>query len=308
MQHVNSLDNVQLDNSWLAIGTFDGVHLGHQAILRELITGAHAEHVPAVVLTFDPHPVAVLRPDKAPPTLTDAEERAALFEQLGVDIVITHPFNQEVAALPARTFLTRLKQRLTFTHFWVGYDFAMGHNREGNIPALHQIGEDLGYQLHVVGPVNYSGEIISSSQIRALLAEGRVQEASELLGRPYQLSGHVIEGAKRGRTIGIPTANLAIKSGRAIPHRGVYACHAHVNGKSWKAVANIGLRPTFENDTPSLTIEAHLLDFANDLYGQLMNLDFISRLREEQKFSGVEALIAQIQQDIKQARGLLNTK
>ena len=307
MQHVYSLENIQLDNSWLAIGTFDGVHRGHQAIIQELSAGAHAEQVPAVVLTFDPHPVAVLRPDKAPPTLTTAEERAALFRQLGVDIVITHPFNQEVAALPAKTFLSRLKQHLGFTHFWVGYDFAMGHNREGDIPALHQIGEDLGYQLHVVGPVNYSGKIVSSSQIRALLTEGRVQEAGELLGRPYQLSGHVIEGAKRGRTIGIPTANLAIKPGRTIPAQGVYACRAHVNGKGWKAVTNVGLRPTFENVTPTLTVEAHLLDFANDLYGQTMNLDFISRLREEQKFTGVEALVAQIQQDIKRARDLLNT-
>jgi riboflavin kinase / FMN adenylyltransferase len=307
MQHVKTPDNIQLNVSWLAIGTFDGVHRGHQEIIRKLTAGAHAEKVPAVVLTFDPHPVAVVRPDKAPHTLTTVEERVALFEQLGVDVVITYPFNQEVAAQTAKSFLSHLRQRLGFTHFWVGHDFAMGHNREGNIPALYQLGKDLGYQLHVVDPVNYSGKIVSSSQIRALLAEGRAQEASELLGRPYQLSGQVIEGAKRGRTIGIPTANLAIKMGRVIPSRGVYACLAHVNGKSWKAVTNIGLRPTFETVIPTLTIEAHLLDFSRDLYGQTMNLEFISRIREEKKFTEVEALIAQIQQDIKNTKDLLNT-
>ena len=315
MQHVRSLDHVSLEDAWLTIGTFDGVHRGHQEIIHNLTGGAHAAGAPTVVLTFDPHPVAVLRPDKAPLTLTSVDERAALFGQLGVDLVITHPFNRELAALSARDFLTRIKEHLGFTHFWVGYDFAMGHNREGDIPALRQLGKELDYQLHVVEPVNFGGKTVSSSKIRTLLAEGNVQEASDLLGRPYQLAGQVVEGAKRGRTIGIPTANLAVDEQHAVPGRGVYATWALVNPSPYvgagrsrvDAVTNIGLRPTFENGPVRPSVEAHLLDFSGDLYGQVIQLEFITRLREERKFSGVEALVQQIEQDIVEAREILGT-
>jgi riboflavin kinase/FMN adenylyltransferase len=308
MQHFRSLDSVSLQNTWLTMGTFDGVHRGHQAILRKLTGGAHTEGVPAVVLTFEPHPVAVLRPDKTPLTLTSPDERAALFASSGVDVVVTHPFNLEVAALSAKDFLSKVKSRLGFTHFWVGYDFAMGHNREGDIPRLHQLAQELGFQLHVVEPVVLEGKTVSSSQIRKLIAEGNVQEANDLLGYPYQVSGQVIEGAKRGRTIGIPTANLAVDNQRAIPARGVYVSYAWVNGSRLDAVTNIGLRPTFENGPARTLIEAHLLDFSGELYGQEIQLEFLARLREEQKFSGVEALVKQIHQDIVTARAILGAR
>jgi riboflavin kinase/FMN adenylyltransferase len=259
------------------------------------------------VLTFDPHPVAVLRPDKAPLYLTSVNERAHLFEQLGVDFAITHPFDTEVAALPAKSFLTRLKKHLGFSQFWVGYDFAMGHNRDGDIPALYELEKTFDYTLHVVDPVDLQGTKVSSSQIRALLSEGRVEEAGDLLGRPYQLSGEVIEGAKRGRTIGIPTANLDIDPRRAIPGRGVYACQAMVNHSRVDAVTNIGVRPTFENGPVRISVETHLLDFSGDLYGQVIKLAFLARLREERKFEGVESLVAQIQTDITQAREIFGT-
>jgi riboflavin kinase / FMN adenylyltransferase len=305
MQHVGSINTVYLQDAWLTIGTFDGVHRGHQEIIRQLTDGAHAKNVPAVVLTFDPHPVAVLRPDRAPLALTSADERAVLLGQLGVNLVITHPFTQEVATLSARDFLTRIKEHLRFTQFWVGYDFAMGRNREGTIPVLRELGEELGYQLHVVEPVDIDGKTVSSSKIRMLLTEGNVQEASVLLGRPYQLAGPVIEGAKRGRTIGIPTANLAVDEKRAIPARGVYVCRALVNGSRVDAVTNIGLRPTFENGPVRPSVEAHLLNFSSDLYGQVIQLEFLTRLRDEQKFSGVEALVQQIQLDIAEAKEFL---
>lgn len=307
MKHIRSLEHVALSNAWLTMGTFDGVHRGHQEIIRKLTEGAHAENAPAVVLTFDPHPVAVLRPDKAPPILTSADERAALFGDLGVDYVVTHPFNREVAALSAQEFLSKIKKHLGFTQFWVGYDFAMGHNREGNIPRLRQLGEALGFQLDIVEPIDVGGKTISSSQIRRLIAEGEVQEVHALLGRPYRLSGLVIEGAKRGRTIGIPTANLAVESQRAIPARGVYVCYADVGPGHTRvtAVTNIGLRPTFENEPVQTSIEAHLLDFSEDLYGQVVRLDFLTRLREEQKFSGIDALVSQIKQDILRAREIV---
>lgn len=308
MQHVGALENLSVEKTWLTMGTFDGVHLGHQAIIRQLVTGAHTENALAAVLTFDPHPVAILRPEKAPPMLTSASERAALFEALGVDLVITHPFNPEVAALTAHAFMTQIKTHLGLSRFWVGYDFAMGHNREGNIPRLQELGQELGYALHVVSPITAGEKTISSSQIRKLIAEGQVTEAATLLGRPYKLAGTVVEGAKRGRTIGIPTANLTAEAGRAIPARGVYACRAWVNGHPVNAVTNIGLRPTFENGPVQTSIEAHLLDFSGDLYGQSLALEFIARLRDEQKFSGIEALVAQIRQDIAMARGLLTAQ
>ncbi len=307
MQHFDSLDHVSLNNAWLTLGTFDGVHRGHQVIIRQLTEGAHAENVPAVVLTFDPHPVAVLRPERTPLILTSPDARAALFGDLGVDYVITHPFNHEVASLSAKDFLSKIKQQLGFTQFWVGYDFAMGHNREGDIPRLRELGQELGFQLHIVEPVDFDGKTVSSSQIRKLIAEGNVQEARELLGHPYRLGGPVIEGAKRGRTIGIPTANLAVDEKRAIPARGVYVCHAWVDDTRVEGVINIGLRPTFENGPVKTSIEAHLLDFSGDLYGQVIQLDFLTRLREEQKFSGVDALVKQIQQDIVEAREFLGT-
>ncbi|NJN43515.1 MAG: bifunctional riboflavin kinase/FAD synthetase [Anaerolineae bacterium] len=288
------------------MGTFDGVHRGHQEIIRQLTTGAHDAGLPAVVLTFDPHPVAVLRPEKAPLSLTSADERAHIFEKLGVDFAITHRFDAEVAALPAKSFLARLKKHLGFSQFWVGYDFAMGRDRDGNIPALYELEKTFDYTLHVVDPIVFQGTKVSSSQIRTLLSEGRVEEAGDLLGRPYQLSGDVIEGAKRGRTIGIPTANLEIHPRRAIPARGVYACQATVNHSRVDAVTNIGVRPTFENGPVRISVEAHLLDFSGDLYGQVIELAFLARLREERKFSGVDALVAQIQTDITQARELFD--
>lgn len=307
MQHVGSLETLSVPDAWLTMGTFDGVHRGHQEIIRQLVAGAHAQNIPAILLTFDPHPVAILRPERAPKLLTSAHERAELFGQLGVDIVITHPFNHAVAAISARDFLTKLKNHLGFTQFWVGYDFAMGHNREGDIPRLRELGREMGYALHVVEPITFEGKTISSSQIRRLIAEGNVDEARDLLGRPYQLTGTVVEGAKRGRTIGIPTANLAADERRAFPARGVYACRAWVNQTPINAVTNIGLRPTFENGTVQASVEAHLLDFSGDLYGQELTLEFFARLRDEQKFSGIDALVAQIQQDIEAARKILAT-
>lgn len=305
MQHVGSLEHLSVKNAWLTMGTFDGVHRGHQEIIRQLTAGAHAQNAPAAVLTFDPHPVAVLRPDKAPPLLTSAHERAELFARLGVDIVITHPFNHEVAALSARDFLQKLQTHLGFTQFWVGYDFAMGHNRDGNIPTLRQLGAEMGFHLHVVEPITFDGKTVSSSQIRKLIAAGQMEEVTERLGRPYQLSGIVVEGAKRGRTIGIPTANLAPDPKRAFPARGVYACRTWINASPVLAVTNIGLRPTFENGSAQTSIEAHLLDFSGDLYGQPLTLEFVAHLRDEQKFSGIEALVHQIQQDIVAARQIL---
>ena len=188
----------------------------------------------------------------------------------------------------------------------VGYDFAMGRDRSGDIVELRQLGEVFHYDLQVVSPVKLGEHTVSSSQVRKLLSEGEVDQARQMLGRPHRVSAPVTPGAGRGSRIGIPTANLAVEGKKAVPSQGVYVCQAGLNGKYWGAVTNIGVRPTFEVDGGPRTVETHILDFSNDIYGETISLDFLERLRGEQKFSGIEALVAQIQDDITLARRVLN--
>lgn len=306
MQHYWSLDSVQLQDAWITIGSFDGVHLGHQEIIQKLVTGAHAHGAPAVVLTFNPSPAVVLgkRPEQY--YLTTPEERAELLGSLGVDIVITHHFTRQVAAITARDFISQLKSQFGLRHLCVGHDFALGRNREGDVKLLTKLGEEFDYQVQVVPPLEISGEVVSSSRIRVCLGDGDVAQANELLGRPYRVKGDVISGDGRGKTIGIPTANLSVWSKRALPVAGVYVCYAHINGISWKAVTNIGIRPTFENQSVSQHVETHILDFNEDIYGQVVLLDFYSYIRPEKRFKDVHALVEQIQRDITQTRKILN--
>ncbi len=307
MQHTWSLEDVSVRNAWLTIGTFDGVHRGHQEIVRNLVAGAHAVGSPAVVLTFHPHPAIVLGKRNGPMYLTTPEERAALLGELGVDVVITHPFNQQVAGMTAEEFMKMVCDRLGLEHLWVGYDFALGHGREGNVPALRRLGEKMGFEVNVLSPVEIDGQVISSSQIRALIAGGEVEQAARFLGRPYRVGGLVEPGDGRGRTIGIPTANLAIWDGLVLPKVGVYACRAQVDAsavQTWGAVSNIGLRPTFDQAALTPRVEAHLLDFQGDLYGKQVSLDILARLRDEQRFPNVQALVDQIHADIERAKAL----
>lgn len=301
MQHYWSLESVQLQAAWITIGSFDGVHLGHQEIIKKLVTGAHARGVPAVVLTFDPSPAVILGKRPEPNYLTTPEERAEFLGGLGVDVVITHQFTQQIAAIKARDFISFLKSQLGLQHLCVGHDFALGHNREGDVKFLTQLGEELNYQVSVVDPLEICGGVVSSSRIRACLVDGDIEQANMLLGRPYRIRGEVISGDGRGKTIGIPTANLAIWSKRALPGAGVYVCHADINGESWKAVTNIGVRPTFENHLVSQRVETHILDFNKDIYGQVLYLDFYSYIRAEKRFKDIESLVKQIHSDIAQA-------
>lgn len=300
--HLLSLADAALQNAWLTIGTFDGVHIGHQEIVRGLVAGAHAEGAPAVVLTFHPHPAVVVRGRKGAFYLTLPDERAALLGELGVDVVITQEFDPQMAATSAPDFIRVLKERLGLRQLWIGHDFALGRARSGNADVLRQLGDQLGYQLHVVSPVQAVGQVVSSSQVRALLDAGQVRQANQLLGRPYCLSGQVIHGDGRGRTINIPTANLDPGSEKLVPGKGVYVCLAEVDGCQWPAATNIGVRPTFDGKDNQAHIEAHLLDFSGDLYGKTVQLSFLEHLRGEQRFSDKEALVAQIWQDVRQTR------
>jgi riboflavin kinase/FMN adenylyltransferase len=307
MRHYWSLEAVRLENAWLTIGSFDGVHRGHQKIIRKMTTGAHTAGSPAVVLAFFPHPAVVLRKRQELFYLTSPEERAEILENLGVDVVITHPFDLEIANLDARQFLFEIKSHLSLSHLWVGYDFALGRNREGNVPTLRRLGHELGYKLHVVKPVQDSSGYVSSSLIRNKLSEGDLSTVNLLLGRPFRMDGTVIHGDGRGRTLGIPTANLQIWPEHALPKAGVYVCRAYIGSKNWGALTNVGVRPTFETQPTSPRVEAHLLDFDRDLYGQSIRLEFIARLRDEQRFPNVPALVAQIQEDIFRGRKILES-
>lgn len=304
MQHFKSLDQIFLENVWLTIGSFDGVHRGHQAILKQLVAGASAQGVPAVVLTFHPHPAVVLRNRKGPYYLTLPDERAKLMGALGVDVVITHPFSQQVAEYTADAFIELLEKHLKIRHLMVGYDFALGRNRQGDAAYLAMLGEKRGFTVDLFQPVTNGGEIISSSGIRAALREGEIGKVNAMLGRTYSLTGKVEHGDGRGRSIGIPTANLTISPDLLTPGAGVYACRVVAGNRNYAAVTNIGYRPTFYDQPNSVHVEPHILDFQGDLYQQEISVFFVERLRGEQRFSSAEALVEQIHKDIQVTREL----
>lgn len=308
MQHFSSLQALNLHDAWLTIGSFDGVHIGHQKIIKELTAGARVADAPAVLLTFYPHPMVVLRGLRESFYLTTPDEKAQLLGEAGIDIVITHPFDREVAAISAQDFVADLKERLGLAHLFVGHDFVLGHNREGDVPTLRGFGVEMGFDVHEIDDVRMDKQVVSSSLIRNLLFDGKIEQANKLLGKPFAVVGEVEKGEGRGRTIGIPTANLSIWQERVTPGSGVYVCRAEVNGESWQAVVNIGVRPTFEVEAAALMVEAHLLDFDEDIYGQNVRLEFLQRLRGENKFAGVDELVAQIQTDIMQARKILSAQ
>jgi len=305
MMHYRSLEEVDLEDSWLAVGVFDGVHRGHQEIINRLVLGAHADGAPAVILTFDPHPGKFFRKGDEIKLLSLPGERARLLGNLGVDVVITHPFDMDVANTTALDFMKNLKERLGLKHLVLGYDSTLGKDREGNAARLTEIGSELGYTVETVSALGDESGVISSTEIRKLISLGNVAEAAHLMGHPYLLQGLVAHGDQRGRTIGFPTANLDYASEKVIPAGGIYACWSYVGDKRYKAAINIGTNPTFTPDKKTMNIEAYLLDFNHDIYGEILELEFVERLRDELKFDSVDALIKQIEQDVGQTRKLL---
>ncbi|MCU0503278.1 MAG: bifunctional riboflavin kinase/FAD synthetase [Anaerolineae bacterium] len=292
-------------SAYLTIGNFDGVHRGHQALVSRMAQAAHDADCLAGLLTFDPHPLSVLRPNVPLAYLTSADERAEVLTALGLDFVLMLPFSRQVAALSAAEFMSALTGNIPLAALWIGPDFALGRGREGNAARLSEIGAQLGYRVQVVPPFDWQGQPVRSSRVRTLLGEdGDATQAAELLGRPYQAWGTVTTGAQRGRTIGFPTANLMLPAGRLVPANGVYACWAWRQARGIPAVVNVGVRPTFDNAHRS--IEAFLLDFSDDLYGETMGLSFVRRLRGEQRFSGIDALVQQIEADVSSARRVLS--
>jgi riboflavin kinase / FMN adenylyltransferase len=290
--------------SAVAIGVFDGVHLGHRTVLAELVRGARARSLVAVALTFDPHPLEFLAPDRAPRLLTDIERRAELLGECGIEVVGVLPFLQIRDLAPEAFAVEVLAGRLEARVVAVGADFRFGHERAGDVDALRLLGDRHGFEVEAVELVGHrDGEVVSSSRIRTLLGEGRVAHAARLLGEPFQVRGPVVHGDARGRGIGFPTANLHVPERMALPRDGVYAAWARLEGATHPSVVNIGVRPTFGQT--HRVVEAHLLDVDLDLYGSVLSLGFVDRLRDEQRFSGVDELVTQIARDVEAGRRVL---
>lgn len=285
----------------VAVGTFDGVHIGHQALISRAVSLAREEGVSCALFTFQNHPLSVLAPDRVPPAISSREERRRVFETLGVGIVIEERFTKELAALSAEDFLARLTTNLAPRAVVVGENFSFGAGGRGTPSLLAAKGKELGYLAVKVPLLSHAGDVVSSTRIRALLSEGDVRLAGELLGRRFAISGVVVHGDERGRTLGFPTANLVPSEGEACPANGAYAVRVgRENGTTYIGVANVGSNPTFDGN--ERRVEAHLLDFSGDLYGEWITVHFVERLRGEKKFPSAEALVEQIRRDEQKVR------
>lgn len=290
----------ELRSGAIAIGNFDGVHRGHARIVERLLAKARDVNGPAVVFTFDPHPVRLLRPAEAPPPLTWTDRKAELLASLGVDAIIAYPTDEALLALDAQQFFDQIVRGALDARAMVeGPNFYFGRNRSGTIDVLRQLTTAAAMQLEIVPPVVIDGEIVSSSRVRRLLSAGQVDAARDLLTAPYRLRGMVTHGAARGSKIGFPTANLAAVD-TLLPGLGVYAGLAWHGGSSWPAAINVGPNPTFGEQ--ALKLEVHLIDFAGTLYGQPLEVDFLGRLRDIHPFANVDELQAQLRRDVVQAR------
>jgi riboflavin kinase/FMN adenylyltransferase len=286
----------ELRGGAVAIGNFDGVHRGHARIVERLIAQARRVGGPAVVFTFDPHPVRLLRPDEAPPPLTWTDRKAQLLVELGIDSMIAYPTDEELLKLSARDFFDQIvRDRLDARAMVEGPNFYFGRDRTGTIEVLKEFTAAAGMQLEVVDPVVIDGDYVSSSRVRKLIVAGDVAAACHLLTRSYRIRGMVAHGAGRGAKLGFPTANVeAIDT--LLPAGGVYAGVAWVAGKGWPAAINIGPNPTFGEH--ALKVEVHLIDWHDSLYGEPLEVDFVARLRDIQKFNGIEELKAQLARDV----------
>jgi riboflavin kinase/FMN adenylyltransferase len=285
----------------LTLGVFDGLHLGHQLILSRVVERARALGAAPTVVTFDPHPRAVLHPESAPPLLQTFDQKVEAFGVLGVEQTIVVRFTREFARVSAEEFLKDVvHERLQAREVYLGRGFAFGRGREGNIELLRRVSRELGFAAFEVPEVRLRGQRISSSRIRELLAAGRVNLARRMLGRPYGVEGRVVRGYERGRTIGFPTANLR-PANRVIPRGGVYVTATLIEGSWRRSVTNVGVRPTFEKEAEP-SVETYVMDWGGDLYGDVVRVRFLHRLRDERRFSGVEELKEQINRDAARAR------
>jgi len=287
----------------LTIGVFDGVHLGHRVLIAKLNEKAAAEGLMSGVVTFQQHPRLVFSPQSRITCLTGLQERIRLLESLGAAHIVTLSFTPELSQLSAREFTLLLKRYLRMRGLVIGPDCALGKGREGDAQALKALGEELDFTVEVVPPRVWQGEVVSSTAIRGALSQGDIMKVNQLLGRRFTLTGQVSKGDTRGKSLGFPTANIIPDQDQALPADGVYAARASFSERVYQAVINIGFRPTFNGDRR--LVEAHLLDFAGDLYGHALKIELVERLRGEERFSSAEKLKVQMVRDVAQARSLL---
>ena len=283
---------------------FDGVHLGHQALVAELARGARAEKASAVAATFDPLPIQALAPGAPASALSDAQDRVRLLRKAGADAVVVFRFDDAFARLSADEFIDRVRGACDVRRIVVGPDFHFGHRAEGDVQTLRARAARDGFVVEVVQPIEIDGEIVSSTRIRNLLLAGDVEKAARLLGRPYGVRGRVVHGAKRGRALGFPTINLALPPERLLPRDGIYAMWAEMGEGRFKAAASLGVRPTFGGG--ERVLEAFLLDFSGELYGEEVEVSFIKRLRDEMAFASPAELSAQIARDVEETKRALS--
>ncbi len=301
---IRELQNNLTAPSCATIGNFDGVHKGHQALLERVRNRAKSDNLHSMVITFDPHPLRFFSGKKAPPFITLTHQKLNLLQKTGVDFVFCQEFTRELAALEPETFVREFLVRgLRIKHLVIGHDYAFGKGRKGNFSMLKELGEMYGFSVERLDPVLVDGAVVSSTRVRDLIEQGAVWRARELIGRFYQVQGRVKKGEQRGGPmLGFPTANLFL-SDELFPKTGVYAVWAEIKGKIYPAVANIGYNPTFGNEY--LSVEVHLMDYAEDLYGSELKVHFVQRLRGEKKFNGIEELKKQIGEDIEMGRKIL---
>ncbi|MCS7285573.1 MAG: bifunctional riboflavin kinase/FAD synthetase [Anaerolineae bacterium] len=304
MQLIDNFSQAYINiESFITIGAFDGVHRGHQHLIRTLVREAHEKGFLAGLVTFHPHPSVVLNPSNPTRYLTTPGEKVSILEKMDLDLVAILPFDEKMARTPAREFIGLLCKHLNLKELWVGADFALGFRREGNVEVLKELGREMGFMVRVVEPLYFKGEIISSTRIRKLIALGEVREAAQLLGRYYSLAGEVVRGEGRGRSLGFPTANLEVRPERVIPADGVYVTYVRVGRDRLWGVTNVGIRPTF--DGGKRLVETYILNFEGDLYGYDLVVEFVERLRPEMKFPSVEELTRQIREDVEKALRIL---
>jgi riboflavin kinase/FMN adenylyltransferase len=292
-------------NSLISIGVFDGVHAGHKELLSQLVKKARENNLLSIAITFKQHPQKLLTPNEYVPLIVSLAERIRLIKALGIDMVLTLTFDAELAQLGAQSFVLMLQRYLNMQGLVLGWDFAMGHSREGSLETLQEMGHSLGFSLDVVGPVKINNDVISSTAIRQALAQGDIARANAMLGRTFHLEGMVVSGNGRGTELGFPTANLDIDPLQVLPADGVYATLAYIEGKQYESATFIGRRPTFNG--LERIVEVHILDYAGDLYRSTLKIDIIERLRGEQKFPNADALKSQISRDIILAKERLAT-
>ena len=302
MKAFSDIEDQQLSmrGSVVTMGNFDGIHLGHQALVRHTVEESKRLGYPSIVLTFEPHPLKVLAPERAPRLLLSYQDKLDLFQAFGVDIVIAQRFDREFASIAAEDFVRRfLVGRLKTKKLWVGRDLRFGQGRKGGTGDLIRVAPEVGFQVGVLDPISSDGIRISSSRIRGLVEAGCVDEVRPMLGRYHFVSGRVVTGQGRGRNLGFPTANISSQT-EVVPLNGIYATLIEVKSRQWPSVSSVGVNPTF-GDGPR-TVESFIFDFASDIYGEAVKLSFVKRIRDEAKFATVEDLIAQIHEDVEQAK------